>query len=95
MEEIEDYDKKSESYDSVFSALDFRVYDAVTWRYLEPCVPADPDAVVLDAGGGTVRWVIRIAMENANSGLPPIGFCIESLAGCKYATLLQEAQKLI
>jgi ubiquinone/menaquinone biosynthesis C-methylase UbiE len=62
MEEIESYDdKKSESYDEVFGALYFRVYDAVTWRYLEPHVPAEPDAVVLDAGGGTARWAIRMA----------------------------------
>lgn len=62
MEEIESYyDKKSESYDSVFSTLYFRVYDAITWRYLEPYVPANPDAVVLDAGGGTARWAIRMA----------------------------------
>ena len=64
MEEIEAYyDKKSKSYDSVFDALYFRVYDAVTWRYLEPYVPTDPDAVVLDAGGGTARWAIRMAKK--------------------------------
>jgi ubiquinone/menaquinone biosynthesis C-methylase UbiE len=62
MEEIEEYyDKKSESYDEVFAALYFRVYDAVTWRYVEPYVPVESDAVVLDAGGGTARWAIRMA----------------------------------
>jgi ubiquinone/menaquinone biosynthesis C-methylase UbiE len=61
MEEIKDYDKISERYDEVFAALYFRVYDAVTWRYLEPYVPVESDAVVLDAGGGTTRWAIRMA----------------------------------
>jgi ubiquinone/menaquinone biosynthesis C-methylase UbiE len=62
MGEIEDYfDKISESYDEVFDALYFKVYDAVTWKYLEPYVPVEPDAVVLDAGGGTARWAIRMA----------------------------------
>jgi ubiquinone/menaquinone biosynthesis C-methylase UbiE len=62
MEEIKKYyDKTSKSYDSVFDALYFRVYDAITWRYLEPYVPAGSDAVVLDAGGGTARWAIRMA----------------------------------
>jgi ubiquinone/menaquinone biosynthesis C-methylase UbiE len=62
MEEIESYyDKKSEGYDEIFGALYFRVYDAVTWRYLEPYVPLDPNALVLDAGGGTARWAIRMA----------------------------------
>ncbi len=62
MEEIREYhDKKSESYDSVFDALYFKVYDAITWRYIEPYVPTKPNAVVLDAGSGTVRWAIRMA----------------------------------
>jgi ubiquinone/menaquinone biosynthesis C-methylase UbiE len=55
------YDDKSESYDFLFDALYFRVYDAVTWKYLELNVPTVPDAVVLDAGGGTARWAIRMA----------------------------------
>jgi len=62
MEEIEVYyDEKSESYDEIFGALYFRVYDAVTWKYLEPHVPAEPNALVLDAGGGTGRWATRMA----------------------------------
>jgi len=62
MEEIESYyDKKSESYDEIFSTLYFKVYDAITWKYLEPHVPKDIKAVVLDAGGGTGRWTTRIA----------------------------------
>lgn len=64
MEEIESYyDKKSESYDEIFSTLYFKVYDAITWKYLEPYVPTDSDALVLDAGGGTGRWAIRIAAK--------------------------------
>jgi len=55
------YDKKSSSYDSVFDTLYFKVYDAITWRYLEPYVPSSPEAIVLDAGGGTGRWSIRMA----------------------------------
>jgi ubiquinone/menaquinone biosynthesis C-methylase UbiE len=62
MQDVEAYyDKKSESYEAIFDTLYFKVYDAVTWRYLEPHVPADPNAVVLDAGGGTGRWAIRMA----------------------------------
>lgn len=56
MEEIESYyNKKSESYDKIFSTLHFKVYDAITWKYLDPYVPTDPNALVLDAGGGTGR----------------------------------------
>jgi len=64
MEEIESYyDKKSESYDEIFSTLYFKVYDAITWKYVEPYVPTDPNKIVLDAGGGTGRWAIRIATK--------------------------------
>jgi ubiquinone/menaquinone biosynthesis C-methylase UbiE len=64
MQDVEAYyDKKSESYEAIFDTLYFRVYDAVTWRYLEPHVPADPNALVLDAGGGTGRWAIRMATK--------------------------------
>jgi len=64
MEEIEaHYDKKSESYEEIFGTLYFKVYDTVTWQYLEPYVPANPEALVLDAGGGTGRWAIRMATK--------------------------------
>jgi ubiquinone/menaquinone biosynthesis C-methylase UbiE len=64
MEEVKTYyDKRSENYDETFDTLYFKVYDAVTWKYLEPHVPTDPNALVLDAGGGTGRWAIRIATK--------------------------------
>ena len=55
------YDEKSKRYDEAFSMLCLRVLDAVTWRFLEPYVPTNSDAVVLDAGGGTGRWAVRMA----------------------------------
>ena len=55
------YDKRSSSYDSTFDCLYFKIYDAITWRHIEPYVPIDSDALVLDAGGGTGRWAIRMA----------------------------------
>jgi len=43
--------------------LYYKIYDAITWKYIEPYVPKDPDALVLDAGGGTGRWAIRMARK--------------------------------
>jgi len=64
MDEIEAYyNEKSERYEEIFDTLYFKIYDAVTWKYLEPYVPADPNAMVLDAGGGTGRWAIRMAAK--------------------------------
>ena len=64
MEEIEAYyTEKSKKYDESFSMLYFRVFDAITWRYLEPYLPVNPEALVLGAGGGTGRWTIRMAKK--------------------------------
>jgi ubiquinone/menaquinone biosynthesis C-methylase UbiE len=57
------YDKRSSNYDSIFDSFYFKVYDAITWKYIEPYVPTDPSALVLDAGGGTGRWAIQMARK--------------------------------
>lgn len=57
------YNEKAESYDEIFDILYFKLYDAITWRYIEPYVPTNPDTLVLDAGGGTGRWAIRMARK--------------------------------
>ena len=43
--------------------LYFKIYDVITWKFIEPYVPMNPDALVLDAGGGTGRWAIRMARK--------------------------------
>jgi ubiquinone/menaquinone biosynthesis C-methylase UbiE len=55
------YDEKSVDYDSENELLYFKVYDAITWKYAEPYVPRDSDALVLDAAGGTGKWSVPIA----------------------------------
>jgi ubiquinone/menaquinone biosynthesis C-methylase UbiE len=57
------YDKKSASYEAVRQSLVFRIYDAITWKYLEPYVPSSQNSVVLDAGGGNGRWAIPMAKK--------------------------------
>ncbi len=57
------YDKKSESYESVRQSLAFRIYDAITWKYLEPYVPSCQNSLVLDACGGTGRWAVPMAKK--------------------------------
>jgi ubiquinone/menaquinone biosynthesis C-methylase UbiE len=56
------YDKKSESYEAIRSLV-FRIYDAITWKYLEPYVPTNRDSLILDAGGGNGRWTIPMAKK--------------------------------
>ncbi|MCL6577929.1 MAG: class I SAM-dependent methyltransferase [Candidatus Bathyarchaeota archaeon] len=64
IEEVKSYyDEKAKNYDETFEILYFKVYDAITWKYIEPYVPTDPNALVLDAGGGTGRWAIQMARK--------------------------------
>jgi len=64
MEVIEShYDEKSTKYDDVRKSLAFKIYDAITWKYLAPLVPSDPDSLVLDAGGGTGVWAVQMAKQ--------------------------------
>jgi ubiquinone/menaquinone biosynthesis C-methylase UbiE len=57
------YDKRSSDYERGLESLYFKVYDAITWKYTEPYIPADPQAVVLDAGGGTGKWAVKMARK--------------------------------
>jgi len=70
------YDAVSKDYDDVFGMLIYRLLDSVTWRFLEPYLPTRPDALVLDAGGGTGRWAAcmagkgcRVVLMDASEGM--------------------------
>jgi ubiquinone/menaquinone biosynthesis C-methylase UbiE len=64
VEEVKSYyDDKAKSYEESFNMLYFKVFDAITWKYIEPYIPKDTNALALDAGGGTGRWAIRIARK--------------------------------
>ena len=55
------FDRLAEGYDASlpWDELTERIYDELTWRYIEPYLP--PTGLVLDAGGGTGKWAIPIA----------------------------------
>jgi len=57
------YDEKSRSYEETFAMLYFRVFDTITWKYLEPYLPTGSNALTLDAAGGTGRWAVRIGQK--------------------------------
>lgn len=47
-------------YDELASTSYYkRIYDEITWRFIEPFLPET--GVVLDAGGGTGHWAVPIA----------------------------------
>jgi len=63
--------------------LYYKIYDAITWKYVEPYVPMDSDALVLDAGGGTGRWAIRMARKGCKVILVDISEGMLKVAGEK------------
>ena len=60
------YDERAETYDAYFEKNVYKIFDAITWKYLEPYLPKNKDAVILDAAGGTGRWSIPMAKKGLN-----------------------------
>lgn len=60
------YDEASATYDADHEAPHWRLYNDLTWYFLEPFVPPvqpgqEPKPRVLDLGGGTGRWALELA----------------------------------
>jgi len=61
------HDEKSKTYDKSYNEPFWRFYNDITWSYIEKCLPKDIDnSLVLDAGGGTGLWSIKIAKMGYN-----------------------------
>ncbi|MEM3026583.1 MAG: class I SAM-dependent methyltransferase, partial [Thermoproteota archaeon] len=59
---IQYYGKAAGEYDKEYDTLYFKkLYDKITWRYIEPYLPKS--GVVLDAGGGTGKWTIPMVKK--------------------------------
>jgi SAM-dependent methyltransferase len=56
------HDHEAPAYDTKYDEIPFykQVYDAVTWDNIRRFLPPLP-ARILDAGGGTGRWTVRLA----------------------------------
>lgn len=49
-------------YDESYRAPFWKIYNAITWDYIESLLPEEKDdSLILDAGGGTGLWAIKIA----------------------------------
>ena len=56
------HDAHTPKYDEGYQHPIMRIYDAITWKYLQDFLPPDKDrARILDAGGGTALWTIKLA----------------------------------
>ena len=62
---IEYYARMARQYDEQqYVNIWWRIlYDGLTWEHIRPCLPGE--GLVLDAGGGTGKWSLRMAKEKA------------------------------
>ncbi len=61
---IEYYARMARQYDESYDDVWWKtLYDGLTWAHIRPCLPAR--GLVLDAGGGTGKWSIRMAEEKS------------------------------
>jgi len=54
------YDRIAEDYDKEYETS-MKLYNEITWSNIKRFLPKRKNAVVLDAGGGTGYWAIRLA----------------------------------
>ena len=56
------HDCEAARYDARYRDIPYwRLYNELTWRTIESCLPSREGAAVLDAGGGTGLWTVRLA----------------------------------
>jgi len=52
----------AKDYDAGYDSPFWRIYNEITWNYIRPCLPkSKKKSLILDAGGGTGLWAIKIA----------------------------------
>lgn len=55
------YEKNAKTYDNVYLEEQWRLYDDLTWHFTEQYVPTNRNINILDIGGGTGKWSIKLA----------------------------------
>jgi ubiquinone/menaquinone biosynthesis C-methylase UbiE len=55
------YDRIAQDYDKEYETVYMRLYNEITWSNIKRFLPENESAIVLDAGGGTGYWAIRLA----------------------------------
>lgn len=55
------YDRVAHSYDDSYQSPYWEFYNAVTWNNIKKYLPRLPGRKILDIGGGTGQWALRLA----------------------------------
>ena len=62
MKQVKDfYDNQAESYDKEYDVPYYRLYHEITWHNIKRFLPKRKNSLILDAGGGTGYWAIKLA----------------------------------
>jgi len=60
------YEKTAEVYDKEYDEPYWKLYHEITWANIRRFLPRRENATILDAGGGTGYWAIRLAKRGFN-----------------------------
>lgn len=56
------HNSHAHQYDDGYLSPYWKIYQEITWNYIQPLLPANKsNSLILDAGGGTGFWSIRLA----------------------------------
>ena len=55
------YNKIAKEYDKQYKTPYWRLYHEITWDNIKKFLPKKKNALILDAGGGTGFWAIKLA----------------------------------
>jgi ubiquinone/menaquinone biosynthesis C-methylase UbiE len=57
------YEKTAEVYDKEYEAPRWKLYHEITWKNMKQFLPKRRNGLILDAGGGTGYWAIKLAKQ--------------------------------
>ena len=57
------YEKAAEDYDKEYEAPRWKLYHEIAWENIKRFLPKRKDGLILDAGGGTGYWAIKLAKQ--------------------------------
>lgn len=60
------YNKTAQDYDQQYETPYWKLYNAITWHNLRKFLPKNKKSIILDAGGGTGYWTIKLAKLGYN-----------------------------
>ena len=55
------YEKTAEDYDKEYDAPRWKLYHEIAWENIKRFLPKRRNGLILDAGGGTGYWAIKLA----------------------------------